>query len=184
MVQEVAKNRITNDPFTFDIIENSLAPIFQAGKWYKNNGSGGANTNWARMDGVSNANPGSGQDREGFFIRGNTAAAVLTNISYGRPNGYVDNDIVQILVEVDDHPDHMHTVDTDQCDCSDPATPDSYYFANQNNIPTSIQKQFPSQAPLTLDHQVTVNLINNDAPSGSFNVAPPHKKTNWYEKVA
>lgn len=173
-----------------DVIENSKAPILSGGKRYKDDGTGSADTNWAWMDGTSNASPGSGIDRRNYFVRGTSSTAAVTNTAFGRSetSSTTDDDevTVAVTVTVDDHTDHVHDIIADKCHF-DVAGADTHFDFSTSDKETTIQKQVGG-ASLTLDHTVNpgvVTITNNSAtPNANIEMLPAFKRTHYFEKVA
>lgn len=161
-------------------IESGKAPILSGGKRYIDRG-GVADTDWAYMDGTSNSAPGGGQDRRNYFVRGSGDLAAVTNTAFGRSEASSTTDSDEAVVTVDDHTDHIHTIDADVCH-GDVTGETHFDFSMLSNRPTTIQKQVGGAA-LTLDHDVVIT--NNSAtPDANLEMLPAFKKTHWFEKVA
>ncbi len=173
-----------------EITESSKAPILDGGKRYMDR-DGAADTDWAWMDGTSNASPGSGIDRRNYFPRGTSSTSAVTNTAFGRSeaSSTTDDDevTVAVTVTVDDHPNHIHQFCTNECH-GDVTVPDTHFdFSSEGTRDTSIQKQVGGAA-LTLDHTVNpgvVTITNNSAtPNANIEMLPAFKKTHYFEKVA
>ncbi len=170
------------------IVQSWLQPIVDTGKKYIDR-DGAADTDWALMDGASNASPGSGIDLQDFFVRG--AADDLNDAddtAAGRTlAGTPDDDEVRIQVAVDAHVDHIHQFNTDQCH-GDVAPTDTHFdFSTNATQDTSIQKTVAGGS-MTLSHTVITTLTNNQGGTipavEHIEMTPPHKKLHWFERVA
>ena len=171
-------------------IESGKAPIISGGKRYIDR-DGAADTDWAWMDGSSNASPGSGVDMRNYFPRGTSSTSAVTNTAFGRSeaSSTTDDDEVTVTatVTVDPHPSHIHTFNTDNCH-GDVTVPDTHFdFDTSGAKNTSIQKT-TGGGSMTLDHTVNpavVSITNNSAtPNANIEMLPAFKKSHWFEKVA
>ena len=177
------------------VIMNVLEPILDNTKYYMDNGSGAADTNWALMDGTSNATPGSGvlmatrdtsTAEEEYFVRARAGVSGdATDTAAGRTvnTGTPDDDEVTVAIAA--HDDHAHTISTDQCH-GDVAQPDPHYdFSTQGaQLSTGVLSTGGGAAGSgVLGH--TVNLTNHQGSSSDkIEMTPPHKKLYFFEKVA
>ena len=180
--------------------ESVLQPI-QDGSFFYIDDGGVADTDWALMDGDSNAigEGGSGilaatasGTEEEYFVRAKSGTSGdATDTAFGRDPLAVsadpDEDEVEIEVTVGAHPDHIHQFNTDAC--HDDVTPSTTHFdfSTSTTKNTTVQKKASSTIgdPLTLDHNVTVTLTNNQgSTSAHVELTPPHKKWYFFERVA
>lgn len=168
-----------NIPSVTAIIMGTSA-ILSGGKYYLNDGAGGANTAWARMDGFSNVGPGSGIDMREYFPRGRDATTTAVNTAFGRSGtALTDSDLVTI--SINDHVDHYHEHQPDSCHCDVPGPSSHYDFAAQTGKLTSGARNILNN-PLTLTH--TVSITNGQGGSAQVEMLPAHKKLHFFERVA
>ena len=146
------------------VIMGVKAPILDTGKYYLDDGTGSANTQWALMDGTSNATPGSGIQmatesgtEAEFFVRALSGTGAATNTRYGRDSTAVtaDPDDDEVQIEVDDHVDHYHTIVPDACH-GDVASPDTHFDFSSITGKLTTQQQNASGTNITLSHSVTL----------------------------
>lgn len=170
------------------VIQGVLEPILDNGKYYLNCG-GRADTDWALMDGTSNASPGSGikindtSSGNTYMVKGaGGTPADLSDDAQGRP-AYGPDDDDDITLAISDHPDHRHLHNPDTCHADVAGTETHYDFTNLTGNYTGGMINIGSTSAETYDHDPT--FTNNDAASVDiFNVAPPVKKLWYFERVA
>lgn len=163
-------------------IESGKAPISSGGKKYIDR-DGAADTDWAWMDGTSNASPGSGVDMRRYFPRGSDCDSATTNTAFGRSETGSTTDDDEVTINIADHPSHKHTFTPALCHDA-VSGPDVHadFNAPPTAIDTSIQLT-TGGGGMTLDHTVTVD--NNSASfDEDIEMLPAHKKTHYFEKVA
>lgn len=176
------------------VIMSAYEPILSGGKYYIDDGTGTttADTDWALMDGTSNASPGSGiemWERGGspddtYFVRAKdslgTEGQFIANTAFGRTSPVAgDSDIASI----DDHEDHVHDVLPDACHVDPGAGTDHFDFTASTQNWTSIQKK----ASATIGDALTLVHVIDNGQGGADNevdLMPAHKKLHFFEKVA
>lgn len=185
------------------IIGSSLAPIEVEGTalWYIDR-NGVPDTDWALMDGVSNAIllGGSGLamwertgDQDTFFVRARRTATDADDTASGRTVPLV-GDPSQDIIQLNDHNDHTHEI-LDLCEIK--------YTASAEE-PTLCAWEPPNGAcgtecvstvrgasgcaetlvPGVLEHTFVFGQGTDPNVPDDFNVAPPNKQWHWFERVA
>ena len=179
-----------------------LAPIADVGDKYYMDRDGVADTDWALMDGFSNANPGSGLvtwDRRGspekdtFFIRARDSISDADNTAAGRTVAPVTPQVD--LVTLSDHFDHTHQI-LDLCEqladltgggdvelCAwDPASPGVCDDQGTSGVRDILD--FTAAAPDgVLEHTFTNGQGVADPTVNDIEMTPPNKQWHWFERV-
>jgi hypothetical protein len=170
------------------IIFSYKAPKLVSGKYFIDR-DGNADTDWALMDGVSNASPpGSGitmWDRTSsgdmFFVRARNALTDADDTAFGRSiNRSTDSDVAGF--SVDDHEDHRHTFSPDECHADVVGTNDHFDFSTIGPINTSGALAIPGNTALTLEHTVQISS-NDNGTASNLELRPPYKKLHYFERV-
>jgi hypothetical protein len=179
-----------------------LAPIADVGDKYYMDRDGVADTDWALMDGFSNANPGSGVttwDRRGspekdtFFIRARDSTTNADDTAAGRTVAPVFPQVD--LVTLSDHFDHTHEI-LDLCEHQvavgsggdpqlcvwDPLSPG---VCSEGTSTVRDDTDFTAAAPAgVLEHTFTNGQGVADPTVNDIEMTPPNKQWHWFERVA